>query len=107
MVTAVLAVEENPSIAGPVLVVLLLAGSTIMGFGYLLAVARRANSDYKKVKAGLPGMRKDFWRAWWAATKVGFFVILGAFLLITWAVRDVRDADAVPSPSRSVPAKVK
>lgn len=77
-------------IGPPVVLIVLIIGGIIYTFGYLRAVMHRANSDYKKTKAGLPGMRKDFWRAWWAAVKVGFWVLVAAGILITWMVQDVR-----------------
>lgn len=94
--------EQQSGTSLTVLVILLLVGSTIYGAGYLTAVARRANSDYKKTKAGLPAMRKAFWSAWWNATKVVFWVFVAGALLVSWVVRDVRNADADTRPTPSV-----
>lgn len=96
----------HESVAGPVVVIVLLSAFTIYTFGYLRARMHRANSDYKKTKALVPGLRKDFWRAWWAAVKIGFWVVAGGALLIFWAVHDVRHSPAPAatvsvSPSRS------
>jgi hypothetical protein len=102
---SVLGASENQSAAMPTLVLLLIGAGTIFGFGVAMAVMRRANSDYKKTKAVLPAMRKDFWAAWWAMIKLGFWVVLGFLVLTAWAVHDVRDAGPAPaatiSPSRS------
>ena len=78
------------TIAVPTILVLLLIGGTIFSFGYARAVFARANSDYKKTKAGLPGMRKDVWKAAWAVVKLGFWIGLVALVLITWAIVDAR-----------------
>ncbi len=86
-----LAAEQGGGgIAGPVLVVLVVVGGVISAFGYARAVMDRANSDYKKTKEGLPGMRKAYWAAWRQAFKFGFWVLLAAVILIFWAVRDMR-----------------
>lgn len=98
------AAESNPSI--PAGLIVLLIGSTLIAFGYAKAVMDRANSDYKKTKAGLPGMRKAFWVSWWTMIKVGFWVAIIGFVLVTWVVHDVRNADA-DQPLPSTPAKVK
>jgi hypothetical protein len=82
--------EEPGGYAGPVLVLLMIGSGILYGLGYLTAVMRRANSDYKKTKTALPGMRKDFWVAWWNMVKIGFWVAIAALVLIAWAVHDVR-----------------
>lgn len=94
------AVEDNPGI--PAGLIVILVGSTLVAFGYAKARMDRANEDYKKVKEGLPGMRKDFWRAFWRMVKVGFWVAVIGFLMVTWVVHDIRNADADQPP----PAKV-
>lgn len=96
--------ESSPAV--PTVLIVLLIGSTLVSFGYLKAVMDRANSDYKKTKAGLPGLRKDFWRAWWRAVKVGFFVFVAGIVLVAWVVHDVREADA-DQPRPSAPARIK
>lgn len=98
------AAEDNPGI--PAGLIVLLIGSTLITFGYLKAVMDRANSDYKKTKSGLPGMRKDFWRAWWKMVKLGIVVAIVGFLMVTWIVHDVREADADQAPP-STPATTK
>jgi hypothetical protein len=35
-------------------------------------------------------MRKSFWRTWWAAVKVGFWMVLIGAVLLSWAVHDAR-----------------
>lgn len=94
--------QQQPSVAIPSLAILLLGGATIFVFGAGWAVMKRANSDYKKTKASLPGMRKDFWRAWWAMIKVGFWVGVVFVVLVVWAVQDVKDAPAAPAVPASV-----
>lgn len=81
----------SSGVAGPATVIVLLAGGTIYVFGYARAVMHRANSDYKKTKAILPDLRKDFWRGWWKAVKVGFWVVLGVVFLVMWTVHDARN----------------
>jgi hypothetical protein len=76
---------ESNSIATPLLLLFLLGAGIIYTFGYLRAVMHRANQDYKTVKANLPKLRRGFWAAWWAAVKVGFWLLLGVAALITWA----------------------
>lgn len=78
------------SIAGPVLIVLLLGAGTIYLFGYARAVLHLTNADYKATKAKVKPLRKAFWKAWWRAVKVGFWVVTGLVLLIVWAVHDTR-----------------
>lgn len=77
--------------SGPTLLVVLILGGVIYGFGYARAVMHRANTDYKKTKAALPDLRKGFWLAWWTAVKVGFWILVGLALLIAWVVVDARD----------------
>lgn len=91
-------------IAGPVLLILVLAAGTVFVFGYAMAVMHRANKDYKATKAALPGLRKGFWRAWWTATKRGGVIVLvGIALVMYWWRGDHRDADADPGqPSKPV-----
>lgn len=103
-----LAAEEgHTSIAGLTLAILLLGSSVIFALGYAVAVVRRANIDYKKTKASLPGLRKDFWRTWRAAVKVGFWIAVAFTVLVVWTVNDFRDASADPQPSATVPARTK
>lgn len=96
--------EDNPGI--PAGLIVLLIGSTLIAFGYAKAVFDRANSDYKKAKAGLPDMRKTVWRTMWTMVKVGFWVVVVGFILASWVVHDVRNADAdQPRPSSPVRSK--
>jgi ribose/xylose/arabinose/galactoside ABC-type transport system permease subunit len=81
-------VESGAS--GPTLLAVIIIGGTIYTFGYARAVMHRANSDYKKTKAALPGMRKTFWATWWAAVKVGFWVLIALALLIAWVMHEAR-----------------
>lgn len=83
--------EPGPAI--PTTLIVILIGSTLITFGYLKAVADRANSDYKKTKAGLPLMRKAFWSAFWKMIKLGFWVALAAFALITWIIVEAKTND--------------
>lgn len=68
----------------------LLFGSTIFTFGYLKAKMERANSDYKKTRDSLPGLRKDFWGLWRSAFKFGFWVVLVGFVLVAWVIQDAQ-----------------
>jgi hypothetical protein len=79
------------SASGPTLLAVLIIGGVIYAFGYARAVMHRANTDYKKTKAALPDLRKGFWAAWWAAVKVGFWILIGLALLIAWAVAEARN----------------
>ncbi len=102
--------SRGPVISGPVLVALLIGGGIIFGFGYAMAVWRRARDDYKKVKAGLPGMRKAKWTLWRAAVRAGFWIFVAFLVLVTWVVSDVRaEQEAKPdtSPTPSVSATVR
>ncbi len=56
-------------------------------FGSRWAVMQRANSDYKKVKAGLPGMRSTYWHQFWRVVRVA---ILAAVVLAGFAIYDLR-----------------
>lgn len=79
--------------ASPVLMgslIALLIGSTVFSFGYLKAKVERANSDYKKTKEILPGMRKAYWELWLSAVKVGFWVFVVGFLLVIWVINDAK-----------------
>jgi hypothetical protein len=92
-------------IATPTLVLLLIGAPVLIGFGSALAVMRRANSDYKKTKAALPGMRRDFWATWRAMMKLAFFVVFGFLVMAAWAAHEIRDSDRAPaSPSSPRPA---
>lgn len=93
---------SGKSVAGPVVVIVLLIAAVIYGFGYARAVMHRANKDYKSTKAVVPVLRKGFWTAWWAATKVGFWVLLIVGCLVVWVVHGTdRGTDATPAPSPS------
>jgi hypothetical protein len=70
--------------------VALLIGSTVFSFGYLKAKVERANDDYKKTKASLPGMRKSYWNLWLSAVKVGFWVAVVGFALVAWVIHDAK-----------------
>lgn len=94
--------EEQPSIPLIAVVIVLIVAGIIYSFGYLRAVMHRANKDYKSTKAAVPNLRKGFWRAWWAAVKIGFLVVIAVVVLGWWAVRDVTDA----GPRQPVPAGV-
>jgi ABC-type Fe3+ transport system permease subunit len=89
------------SISTPVVLIVLVIGLVIYAFGYLRAVMHRANKDYKTVKASVPKMRKGFWQAWWAAVKIGFWVVLAGFVLVAWVVHDVRAERPVPAATVS------
>ncbi len=85
-----------------VIIVLIIAG-IIYTFGYARAVFHRANSDYKKTKEGLPGMRKTVWQTAWRTVKVGFGVLILLGILIFWGVRDAQQNNPNKQP---VPATV-
>jgi hypothetical protein len=103
MLLSTAAPEEQASVPLRAVIIVLIVAGIIYSFGYLRAVMHRANRDYKTTKAAVPNLRKGFWRAWWGAVKVGFFVILAIFVLGWWAIRDVTEAD---DPQQPVPAKV-
>jgi arginine exporter protein ArgO len=96
--------QQKQSISVPVVLIVFLIGGVIYLFGYARAVMHRANRDYKTTKAAVPVLRKGFWKTWWAAFKVGFWVLIAAAIMVTWVGRDLRGqpADATPSPSVSV-----
>ncbi len=97
--------QEDQSIAAPVVLIVIIIGGTIYAFGYLRAVMHRANKDYKTTKAAVPALRKGFWRAWWSAVKVGFWVVLAGIVLVAWMVRDVRETpENVNSVPKSTPS---
>lgn len=102
--------NQGPVVSGPVLVVLLLAGTSVFGLGYLWAVMKRANKDYKATKSAVKGLRKGFWSSWQAAMKAAMWIFVVFLLLVAWVVHDVRaEGSPKPSPSTSthpVPAKV-
>jgi hypothetical protein len=81
---------DDQSIAAPLLMLLLIGGGIIYAFGYARAVMHRANSDYKKTKAAVPGLRKDFWSTWWRAVKTGFWIALGLVMVGMWAWHDAK-----------------
>lgn len=97
------AAETEDSIAVPVIVFLALGAGIIYTFGYLRAVMHRANTDYKKTKAGLPAMRKAFWLSWWAAVKWGFWIAIGIVVLGFWAYGDIVEKQPQPAAT-TVPA---
>ena len=101
IVTAPPADQAGLTPMATVLIVLVIAG-IIYVFGYVRAVMHRANSDYKKTKALVPGLRKGFWKAWWAAVKVGAGVLIAVAILVYWGVSDARERDE----SEPVPATV-
>ena len=103
MMLSTAAPEEQPSVPLTAVIIVLIVAGIIYSFGYLRAVMHRANRDYKTTKAALPKMRKGFWAAWWAAVKIGFFVMIAIFVLGWWAIRDVTETD---DPKQPVPAKV-
>ncbi|HET9516420.1 MAG TPA: hypothetical protein VFO77_01710 [Actinoplanes sp.] len=99
------AAEQQNSVSGPVLLILLLAGGTVYLFGYLRAVMHRAKKDYKATKATVKPMRQAFWSSWLAVLRTGAIVGIGLFLLVAWFIRDTRSAESsesVPAPSVSV-----
>lgn len=93
--------NQGPTVSGPVLVVLLLGGASIFVFGFLWAVMKRANTDYKATKAAVKTLRKGFWASWRAAMKAAFWIFLVFVLLASWVVHDVR-AEGSPTPAGSV-----
>jgi uncharacterized membrane protein len=97
------AAEDNPGI--PAGLIVLLIGGILIAFGYARAVFDRSNADYKKTKASLPGMRKDVWRALFRMLRIGFWVAIIGFVLVTWVVRDVNNT-RTEAPRPSAPAKV-
>ncbi len=103
-----MAQEQPDSIALPVIFFLLIGAGIIYIFGYARAVMHRANSDYKKTKAGLPDMRKAYWVSWWRTVKVGFWIAVAAVILSFWAYGDVTE-DRKPATTKpaSVPSSSK
>jgi hypothetical protein len=86
-----------------VVLIFLVLGS--YGFGYAMAVMRRANSDYKTTKAAVPGLRKAFWSTWRGAVKAGFWILVGMAVLVLWMLNlghHSADANTAPSPSASI-----
>jgi ABC-type Fe3+ transport system permease subunit len=92
--------DEQPSVPMAAVIIVLIIAAIIYAFGYLRAVMHRANRDYKTTKAAVPKLRRAFWSAWWAAVKVGFWVVVAIALLGWWAIRDVRDVQT-PTPATS------
>ena len=92
--------DEQPSVPMAAVIIVLIVAGIIYAFGYLRAVMHRANRDYKTTKAAVPKLRKAFWAAWWAAVKVGFWVVVAVAILGWWAIRDVRDVQT-PTPATS------
>lgn len=92
------------SVSIPIIVLIFLVIGSY-GFGYAMAVMRRANKDYKTTKAAVPGLRKAFWATWRGALKAGFWIVVGVFIIGLWLFNVGRrhaDADTRPSPSPSV-----
>ena len=102
MLLSTAAQQEQPSVPLVAGIIVLIVAGIVYTFGYLRAVMHRANKDYKTTKAAVPTMRKSFWKAWWAALKIGSLVLIAIAVLGWWAVRDVAEADD-PQP---VPATV-
>lgn len=96
--------DQQPSVPMVVTILVLLCAGIIYVFGYARAVMHRASGDLKKNKADRWPLRWGFWGAWWRAVKVGFWVCLGAFVLVVWAVRDVHNSE--PKPASTAPAVV-
>lgn len=86
-----LAAAAEQTASSTTLGAVLLIGATIFMLGYRIAVNRRANADYKRTKAALPGMRKAFWATLWGAVKFGFFALIALALLLSWVVHDLRN----------------
>lgn len=68
----------------------LILGGMIYAFGYARAVMHRANSDYKKTKAALPLLRKDYWRALGVVIKFGVIVAIGYLVVAAWSIADAK-----------------
>lgn len=98
---------NNGHVSITVLLVVLVIGAAIYGVGYAQAVMHRANKDYKATKAAVKPLRKGFWKAWWAAVKIGFWVFIAFAILVTWVGRDIRssiqDKQPVPATITSAP----
>lgn len=78
----------SPVMMGALIAVL--GASTVFSFGYLKAKVERANTDYKKTKQSLPGLRKAYWGLWASALKVGFWIFIVGFALIAWVISDAK-----------------
>lgn len=78
--------QESTSLPGGTIAGFLVGALLLYGFGYAMAVMRRANADYKATKAAVPKLRKGFWLAWWAAMKAGFWIGLIICCFIVWFV---------------------
>ncbi len=88
--------QEATSASFPAAGATFLIAGVIFMLGYRIAVVRRANRDYKNTKAAVGRLRKDFWATFWTAVKVGFWVFIGAALLVAWVAHDVRQNVAGP-----------
>jgi hypothetical protein len=73
---------------GVALLILAVGGGLIYGFGFAVAVFRRARFDHRKTKEAVPVLRKDMWRTLGIAVKAAFWVAVGALVLIAWAIAE-------------------
>lgn len=87
-------------------------GSAILGgvvgflFGIVFAVMRRAWSDYQKIKASVPGLRKAAWAhirnfALWCAGIAAVVIVFGAYVASAADKQDHPRPASVVSPSPS------
>jgi hypothetical protein len=70
----------------PLSVATLLVGvvlGLVVGIAY--AIARRAWADYRKARAGLPGLRRAAWALVMIATTRGGIVVLLCLAAVGWA----------------------
>ena len=80
--------DTHPILLGTLIA--LLGSSTAFTFGFLKARLGQANEDYKGTKAKLRPQRKAYWLLWWAAVKVGFWVVVVGFILAVWVWREAK-----------------
>lgn len=58
-------------------------GLVLFVLGVRWAVMRRANDDYQRTKAMLPGMRSAYWRGFWAMLRAAGAVLF-VVLVLSW-----------------------
>lgn len=93
------ATDSETVISAPIVGIVLLTSAFVFTFGYAVAVMRRANKDYKAVKASVPTLRKGFWATWRTMMKAALIITVIGFILVAWVVRDFKDLAADPQPS--------
>jgi hypothetical protein len=80
--------ETASSAAFPTLLSTGVLLGVVFVFAYRLAVLHRAHSDYKKTKAAVKPLRKARTSAFWATVRFGFWLFIGAAILLGWAASE-------------------